>query len=475
MRSPINKRILYIISLCCILIIVLFIGCSRDDSKEEKDNPIHIEPSSLFQGDTARLKPHLNIIGGLVKVSTSEPGKSWLHTKYEIWENGELKTSEAAFSKSIENSNTQEVSVSLTDDINNNNSIEVTTVVSNDSGYGASQFIIPRFDKGLSFGPNELSNAIDIKKGNEIAVWSLLANDKDEYSLSLHNEDIVEDAKKADWAFVLKISIKDDHETENNKADMTVENQEAESAPPDEVIGLASNLQAITADSPGGQSLPPQQVLIDGDVYLLPPGSTADRLLRVSTPQGIAWCLPEKLADDAPPGSYPLEPDTIYLTPARTGGGSLQEESRKLVEVSRQNQLDIAQDMYTFVTGLECTDRWLIYKTKRFLIGGGRAFGPKVYAFDLATGTDRLVVEGQSCCGNFFTLVVGNGCVAWQQTSLQPPDFVDTAGRTYVLNLDTWEQREIANVPSAQRLEIEDDELLVHLINDEIRRYPLIH
>lgn len=197
----------YFLFLCYILSVILFVGCSIDTSQIE-ENSVHIEPSNLFQGDTERLKPHLGIIGGLVKVSISGSNKS-IFTRYEIWENGELKSSHASFSTPVKNNFNGEVSVSLKDDIENNDLFRVTIVISHANGYGASEFTIPKFSRDLSFGPNELRKAIDIKEGEEVAVWSLLAQSK---GRSFFCGDIEESAKKADWAFVLKVSVKDNQD-----------------------------------------------------------------------------------------------------------------------------------------------------------------------------------------------------------------------------------------------------------------------
>ena len=188
------------------------VGCSKATGLKEDSMPpkgiIRISPSSLFEGDTKKLEPHLGLISGCVKLKYSGP-KKYINTAYEIWEDGKLKKSSDLLSTSIDNSYDGEISVSLknesTDDIKQVYRLTVADTVAGNCG--SSSEIVPEIvfpDGGRS--PRNINKVIEISDDKEIAVWGYVVQ-KD--TVILNEESIEESAKKASWAFVFKISMSD--------------------------------------------------------------------------------------------------------------------------------------------------------------------------------------------------------------------------------------------------------------------------
>lgn len=200
-----NKR--FIVFLCLIMgISLLTTGCTQANVNKI----IHIEPSSLFQGDLERLEPHLGLISGLVKVKVNGDDKS-IKVKYEIWEKGQLIVSNNAMSMHIDNNFNGEVSFSLKDDIYNEDHFKMCTVITDAAGHGSCVVIVPKFDSQFSHGVNMLNESINVAVNEEVAVWSLLANEVGE---GFRVGGIEEAAKESDWALVLKISVQEESKEE---------------------------------------------------------------------------------------------------------------------------------------------------------------------------------------------------------------------------------------------------------------------
>lgn len=200
--------------ICVYLLLVLvsslsIIGCSKATGFKENNMPangiIRISPSSLFEGDTKKLEPHLGLISGCVKVKYSGP-KKYINTAYEIWEYGKMKKSSDPLSTSIEKNYDGEVSVSLlnesTDDIKQVYRLTVAANSASSSGI-VPEIVFP--DGGRS--PRNINKVIEISDDKEIAVWGYVVQKDGSYQ---NEESIEESARKASWAFVLKISINDE-------------------------------------------------------------------------------------------------------------------------------------------------------------------------------------------------------------------------------------------------------------------------
>jgi hypothetical protein len=88
------KKICGLLLIVLTLASMLIVGCSKEAKLKESTMPangiIRISPSTLFEGDTKKLEPHLGLISGCVNVKYSGP-KKFIQTSYEIWEEGKLK------------------------------------------------------------------------------------------------------------------------------------------------------------------------------------------------------------------------------------------------------------------------------------------------------------------------------------------------------------------------------------------------
>jgi len=92
--------------LCLLLLItILLIGCSSNKekitNKELSEGSYIITPTSLFQSkELKELKPHLDMRTGSVEIQY-KGDKERIKTKYEVWKNGALETSNENFGISI--------------------------------------------------------------------------------------------------------------------------------------------------------------------------------------------------------------------------------------------------------------------------------------------------------------------------------------------------------------------------------------
>ncbi|WP_434511722.1 hypothetical protein [Desulfitobacterium sp. AusDCA] len=151
------------------------VGCSQATTTNEdimpKDGIIRISPSSLFEGDTKKLEPHLGLISGCVKVKYSGP-KKYMNTIYEIWEEGKLKKSSGLLLGSLLGKNYDgEVSISLKNEATNDLNPKYRLTVAD--GNGSSYTLLPEIDMMLDGGrrPLTISKDIEISDDNKIAIW----------------------------------------------------------------------------------------------------------------------------------------------------------------------------------------------------------------------------------------------------------------------------------------------------------------
>ncbi|OMP65698.1 hypothetical protein [Domibacillus epiphyticus] len=183
------------------LFVLLLSACA--DESDKSDQFVTVEPSKLFQGDAKRLEPHLEIMGGAVKVSYSGSHHA-MNTKYEIWEDGKLVNSGRALGMEITEDALEEVTVSLKNDPDKESDFLVTVVfASEENGYNSAAFSIPKFDPSRANGHLELDEPIQFKEGAEEAIWGYTANEDGHIS---SGDDLEKIAKEADWAFLLKLT-----------------------------------------------------------------------------------------------------------------------------------------------------------------------------------------------------------------------------------------------------------------------------
>jgi len=175
--------------------------------KAKNQEFIHIEPSSLFKGDAKVLEPHLNMMGGAVRLSFEGENK-YIHTKIEIWENGKVKDSRGLFTTYVlKNSFDGEASISLRDDVHDEKLFDMITAVG-DNGFSSSKSFVDKPDAEMSYSTNRLNEDKTVSFGEETAIWALIG-DKEGI---LTNGDIEESAKEADWALVYKIIVDEKEE-----------------------------------------------------------------------------------------------------------------------------------------------------------------------------------------------------------------------------------------------------------------------
>lgn len=192
-----RKKILILLT-----VTMLIIACS---GKEVTNNSIKISPSKLFQGETTRLEPHMDMITGCVDVQY-KGNKDNIGVKYEIWENGVLESENNLLLSSMDNNVFNgEISISLKDAMNDKvegqEKMKIHTVIRTESGYSASSGYIDRFHKGYGFSPRELPNEINTLEDEETIIWGLAASDGSFSS----GENIEETARRAKWGLILKL------------------------------------------------------------------------------------------------------------------------------------------------------------------------------------------------------------------------------------------------------------------------------
>jgi hypothetical protein len=194
--------------ICLIIITILIItGCTAE--KDATNSIFKVVPSKLFEGDTKKLEPHLDMITGCIEVEY-KGNKESFGLKYEIWEEGKFIESNNVISTKIKDDKFDgEVNISLKDILDTNleksDLMIMKTVISDNSGYVASTKHIDRFDKEFGYGPIELQKEVNATENEEVTVWGLTAN-KDSYSTG--GKDIEDEVKNASWGLILKIYLK---------------------------------------------------------------------------------------------------------------------------------------------------------------------------------------------------------------------------------------------------------------------------
>lgn len=259
---------------------------------------------------------------------------------------------------------------------------------------------------------------------------------------------------------------------------------------------LRDGKTVIVSVDPGGdflwrnyfRNMKENALRVGGNSYRLPKGIKPEQILWAKNRQGIVWSVikpsqgypQENQWEDGFVGERSAggaevtrEPEVIYVTPYTPGGGRLEENVRVVAAIRRQDGKEEHFEYDTRLVELDATGDWAVYSVMWILIGGGGAFGPDVHAVNITTGRDEVLVRGASNGGSFFTMAVGEGLVAWQQAALQPPEFVDVSGHTYIHKLDSEDRWEIPGVPFAGRLQVEDETLSAWTANGELRKYPL--
>ncbi|MED4729927.1 hypothetical protein P9597_17605 [Aneurinibacillus migulanus] len=193
-------------------LLIMIIGCSGEGDKDKKDMPaegmVHISPSSLFDGETKKLEPHLGLTSGAVKVQYEGP-RHMMIVMYEIWENGTLKQKSEGLGYSIEKGGFDgEFSVSLREEDKEKKSYAMTTVFSKKDGYASSVTSIPGYKSAAGSSPRPLQQVINVSDKEEIPVWGWVAGKGSE--VSDFSEPFEEMAKKVEWALLLKIHMKEE-------------------------------------------------------------------------------------------------------------------------------------------------------------------------------------------------------------------------------------------------------------------------
>lgn len=189
-----------------VLFTVLFVGCQQqaENSKETTPEQLQIKPGELFEGELKKIEPHLGFVGsGLVEVAYNG-SKKYLQTDYEIWEDGQLKERVGRFSSLIGHKFDGNISITLEEAAKNDKSYRGIIAISSPTGYSASSFFIPKIDSDYSYGPMHIKDSITIGANEEAIIWGMHANENG----LVYQGDIENTAKKADWAFLVKVSTK---------------------------------------------------------------------------------------------------------------------------------------------------------------------------------------------------------------------------------------------------------------------------
>lgn len=172
------------------------------------NNQLELSPADVFEGETVKLRPHLGLTTGAVRVKYNG-SKEFISTSYEIWEKGKLMDRKPSMSASIKSPFHGEISISIQDaslDIKNSK-YKATTVISSETGYSSSTFFINKFDPLLTggYGPRNWDTTQVVSDDQETAVWGFFVSDTFDHSESLELQ-----AKKADWAFLLKVKMEEE-------------------------------------------------------------------------------------------------------------------------------------------------------------------------------------------------------------------------------------------------------------------------
>lgn len=204
------------ICLVVVLIMILLVGCGPNKEKiatqELSEGSYIITPTSLFQSkEMKELKHHLDMRTGCVEIQY-KGDKELLKTKYEVWKNGKLESSDEnfginiAYKKDEKEVYTGLISISIKDNLLLDNSKPSKDMIMTTAVDGSNlRQVIDRYDLEYSSSEFRLRDSIESKDSEEVAIWALVgidARNNKGYSPKLTIEDTVKDV---DWALVVKV------------------------------------------------------------------------------------------------------------------------------------------------------------------------------------------------------------------------------------------------------------------------------
>jgi len=166
--------------------------------------PVLASPCDLFTGGLKRLEPHLCLTTGCIHLDfTSE---LFVETRIDFWQDGKVSEGDRGATRVA---GPGEASISLHEmSEGGKRCYRMVTATSGKSGGGSSNRKIDMPDLGKAWGSHvaKLEAPVELQEDKPVAVWALLTFE------GLNNQDsqrggtIEEQAKRAKWAVVMKVT-----------------------------------------------------------------------------------------------------------------------------------------------------------------------------------------------------------------------------------------------------------------------------
>ncbi|MDQ0338425.1 hypothetical protein J2S00_001209 [Caldalkalibacillus uzonensis] len=101
-----------------------------------------------------------------------------------------------------------EFSVALRESDEDQSQYFVSVAFTDESGYASARFDIPVFEGPIGIRPHTLQEKREVKAGESMAVWVLVAGEGSDYYRI--GETIEELVQRVEWALVIKVTVEDD-------------------------------------------------------------------------------------------------------------------------------------------------------------------------------------------------------------------------------------------------------------------------
>lgn len=147
------------------------------------------------------------------------------------------------------------------------------------------------------------------------------------------------------------------------------------------------------------------------------PDGASDAIVAQKTDAGVVWAAPQRQQGEGVQ-MHPTEPPTLWLTPFRATGGSLEEGRRQLFTFPLKVPLPATgEDQYVQVSTIAPAGGWVAVMLSLHLPGAVNGSG-RLDVVNLQTGDHGVITEAHMNGGEHFFWRAVPGQVYWEQQSL---------------------------------------------------------